>query len=286
MAREFLIATSERECAILSLLRVKFRNYEKICTYNTSTNTYTYIQKTRYHDRAKKLDTYCFVVGKQKGGQKVTGLSTLPVDRDAPGLRGDGRAAAALGWGERGGLEEVAERQVMAVIAAGPGVSAAALVPALLRGRTLPLPTVVGRGTAATTLGEMTGQGSPHVSFRSLSTINDEPSSDPNFLPFRALCVLYARISRRKGRSPRSVGRARALLSASGISVHDRRPIPGAGMMREKGLRVPHARATDRLSPPAPRARARWRDASLVTLGQRSTAAPLRRFAADCRLDG
>lgn len=70
--------------------------------------------------------------GKQKkGGQKVTGLSTLPVDRDAPGLRGGRRAAAAVGQG-RGGLEEVAERQVMTVIAAGPGVSSA-LVAALLR---------------------------------------------------------------------------------------------------------------------------------------------------------
>lgn len=68
--------------------------------------------------------------GTEKGGQKVTGLSTLPVDRDVPGLLESRRAAAAVGQG-RGGLEKVAERQVMAIIAAGPGVSST-LVAALL----------------------------------------------------------------------------------------------------------------------------------------------------------
>jgi len=54
---------------------------------------------------------------------------------------------------------------MMTVIAAGPGVSA--LVATLLRRRALPPTGTIARGTAAATLGEMAGQGSPHVSFRS-----------------------------------------------------------------------------------------------------------------------
>jgi len=43
--------------------------------------------------------------GAKKRGQKVTGLSTLPVDRGVPGLfRGDGCAAATIGQ-RRGSLE-------------------------------------------------------------------------------------------------------------------------------------------------------------------------------------
>lgn len=44
----------------------------------------------------------------EKGGQKVTGLSTLPVDRDIPGLRVSCRAAAVVGQ-RHGDLEEVTE---------------------------------------------------------------------------------------------------------------------------------------------------------------------------------
>jgi len=53
---------------------------------------------------------------------------------------------------------------MMTVIAAGPGVSA--LIATLLRRRALSPAGTIARGTAAT-LGEMAGQGSPHVSFRS-----------------------------------------------------------------------------------------------------------------------
>lgn len=69
-------------------------------------------------------------MGAEKGGQEITGLSILPVDRDVPGLWGSHHAATAVSQGRRG-LEEIAERQVMAVIAVGPGASSA-LVAALL----------------------------------------------------------------------------------------------------------------------------------------------------------
>lgn len=50
-------------------------------------------------------------VQEKKGGrgQKVTGLSILPVDCDVPGLWGSRCAAATVGQGS-GGLEKVAER--------------------------------------------------------------------------------------------------------------------------------------------------------------------------------
>ena len=45
----------------------------------------------------------------EEEGQKVTGLSILPVDCDVPGLWGSRCAAATVGQGS-GGLEKVAER--------------------------------------------------------------------------------------------------------------------------------------------------------------------------------
>lgn len=91
-----------------------------------------------------------------KGRRKITGLSSLPVDRDAPRLRGN--HASATVQGSRG-LEEVAEQQVMAVIAAGPGVSKDATFVALLDGTLSSTGTAAVRRTITTTatLEEMAG---------------------------------------------------------------------------------------------------------------------------------
>lgn len=83
------------------------------------------------HTHAHKFAEQYSLQGGRKRGQKVTGLSTLPVDRDASRFRGNRAPATVQGsWG----LEEVAERQVMAVIAAGPGVSQEATLITLFHG--------------------------------------------------------------------------------------------------------------------------------------------------------